>query len=176
MLTIQCKGMFTNALPCLYHKENAPSYGNNNKIRFVCSNVTFSLILFFTQYIRDSPLSAVTVSLHCLPKMSAFNSHMLQNAYYGSLKWTFEGLLVCYCYATKTSSRIIRSQVLQPASAGKRTDMSKLQAHHCMTPEDWIWLLCSASIIPANKLSLQKLYQLVGIKLLTSGFLEIFGS
>ena len=42
-----------------------------------------------------------------------------------------------YCYATKTSRRTIRSQVLQPASAGKRADMSEL---HCITPKLWTWL------------------------------------
>jgi len=35
----------------------------------------------------------------------------------------------------KTISKTIRSQVWQPALAGKGTDMSELQAHHCMTPE-----------------------------------------
>jgi len=32
------------------------------------------------------------------------------------------------------------------------------------------------TVIPTNKLSLQALKQLIGIDLLTSGFLEIFGS
>jgi len=54
--------------------------------------------------------------------------------------------------------------------------MSELQAHHCITPEQWTRLLCSVSVIPANKLSLQELNQFIGIKLLTSGYLEIFGS
>ena len=31
-------------------------------------------------------------------------------------------------------------------------DMSELQARHCMTPEQWTWLLCSVSVVPANKL------------------------
>ena len=44
------------------------------------------------------------------------------------------------CYAIKTNSRTIRSQVTQPASAGKGADMSELQAHHCMTPDQWTWL------------------------------------
>jgi len=35
----------------------------------------------------------------------------------------------------RTNSRTIRSQVWQPASAGKGADMSELQAQHCMTPE-----------------------------------------
>jgi len=32
----------------------------------------------------------------------------------------------------KANSKRIRSQVWQPASAGKGVDMSELQAHHCM--------------------------------------------
>jgi len=43
--------------------------------------------------------------------------------------------LLDYCYTTKTNSKTIRSQVWQPASAGKTVEMSELQAHHCMTPE-----------------------------------------
>jgi len=30
--------------------------------------------------------------------------------------------------------------------------VSELQAHHCLTPEQWTWLLCSVSVILANKL------------------------
>ena len=35
--------------------------------------------------------------------------------------------------------------------------MSELQARHCMAPEQGTWLLCSVSVLPANKLSLQEL-------------------
>jgi len=45
-----------------------------------------------------------------------------------------------------------------------------------MTSEQRTWHLCSVSIIPAIKLSSQELSQLIGIKLLNSGFLEIFYS
>jgi len=54
--------------------------------------------------------------------------------------------------------------------------MSKLQVYHCITLEQRIWLLCSVSAIPVNKILLQELNQLIGIKILTSDFLEIFGS
>jgi len=54
--------------------------------------------------------------------------------------------------------------------------MSELQAHHCMTPEHRAWLLCSVSVLPANKRSLQELNQLIGIELLPLHFLENFGS
>jgi len=55
----------------------------------------------------------------------------------------------------------------------KLSPVTSQQAHCDMIPEQWIWLLCSATAIPKNKLSLQYLNQLIGIKLLTSGFLEI---
>jgi len=54
--------------------------------------------------------------------------------------------------------------------------MSGLQAHHHMTPKQRTWLLYSVNVIPVNELSLQKLNQIIGNKLLTSGFLEMFGS
>jgi len=44
----------------------------------------------------------------------------------------------------------MRSQALQPASAGKVANMSKLQAHHFMTPEQRNYLLCSASYRQIN--------------------------
>jgi len=55
-------------------------------------------------------------------------------------------------------------------------DMSELRAHHCITPEQWSCFLCSVSVTPTNKVLLQELTQLTGIKMLTSDFLEIFGS
>ena len=55
---------------------------------------------------------------------------------------------------SKTNSRTIRSQ---PAFAGKGADTSELQAHHCMAPEQWTWLLCSVNVPPVNKPSLQEL-------------------
>ena len=67
---------------------------------------------------------AVTVSQHFLPKMSAFNSHMRQNAC--DRNWTFEDLLPCYCYAIKNNDRTIHSQALQPTSAGVIPNMSSL--------------------------------------------------
>jgi len=60
-----------------------------------------------------------------------------QNAYYPNLKWTFEDSLPWYCYAIKTNSRTIRWQVSQFASVGKGADMSELQSHYCITPEQW---------------------------------------
>jgi len=54
--------------------------------------------------------------------------------------------------------------------------MDELQSHHCMTPEKSTWLVYSVSVMAANKLQLQILSESIGIKLLTSGFVEIFVS
>jgi len=135
------------------------------------------LMLLFTQC-KTTWLTAV--SSHCLAalgylprRMSAFNSHMLQNTYDRNLRWTFNDLLPCCCYAIQTNRRTIRSQVSQRPSTSK---MSELQSHHCITPGQRTWLLCCVSIIPANKLLLQELNKIIGFKLLALGFLEILGS
>jgi len=60
--------------------------------------------------------------------------------------------------------------------AGKGADLSELQAQHCVTPEQWSWILCRVSVVPANKLLSQEINQLIGIELLTSYFLESFSS
>jgi len=51
-----------------------------------------------------------------------------------------------------------------PMPAGNGADMSELQAQRCMTPEQWSWLLCRVSVVPANKL--QEINQLIVIELL----------
>ena len=131
-----------------------------------------SVVILFTQN-KSTWLSAI--SSHCpaalSAKMSAFSNHMQQNAYFRNNKWNFEDLLPYYCYAIKTKSRTIRSQVSQPVSAEKVSDMNELQTHHCMAPYLWTWVLCSMSVILRNKLLLQELNQFILIKLLTSGFL-----
>jgi len=65
------------------HKTHHPSY-TTKKMPYVTAtatknalrcriNASFSLMLLFMQYkTRGLPLSAVTVSLHYLPKMSVF--------------------------------------------------------------------------------------------------------
>jgi len=114
------------------------------------------------------------ISSHCLAallsKISGFNSHMWQNACYRSLKRTFvamwllrnedqqqnnplESFATCACRQTN----------------GHEWVKDKLITSQCMTPEEWTWLLCSVTVIPANKMSLQELNQ-------KFCFLEIFGS
>jgi len=54
--------------------------------------------------------------------MSAFNSHIRLNAYCRNF-FQSEPLLLCDCYAMKSNIKTIRSQVLQPASAGNGADL-----------------------------------------------------
>jgi len=117
--------------------------------------------------LRNLPLPAVTVSLHYLPRYlrSTASSNMRQNACYPNLKWPW------YCYAIKTNSRRIRSQV----RSRRGTDVSELQAPYCMTPVPWTWLLCSEIVLVANELSLQELNQ-IETEQLTLRFLENFVS
>jgi len=71
----------------------------------------------------------------------------------------------------------MRSQVSQPASVGRGTDMSELQADHFMVQEQWTWLLCSYECQTGKKnLSFKEINHVIGIKFLTIYFLEIFGS
>jgi len=63
-----------------------------------------------------------------------------------------------------------------PAPAGKVENTSELQAYHCMTPEQWTGLLRIVSAVLANKVSLHEINQLIGIELMTSSFLEKFGT
>ena len=55
---------------------------------------------------------------------------------------------------------------------------NELQAHHCMTPEQWIWRLCNVSVILAKTMSLQE-YKSIDqnqVADLDRFFKEIFGS
>jgi len=54
-----------------------------------------------------------------------------------------------------------------------------MQAHHCMHDACTVNLalvLFECHRVPANKLSMQELNQSIGVKLMTSDFLEIFVS
>jgi len=93
---------------------------------------------------------------------------MWRKAHHRNLKRAFEDLLPCYCYATKTNSIKIRSQVWPR----KEADTNEL-LHDTRAVE---MALVQCECHTANKLSLQKLNQLIGTGLLTSCFLENFGS
>ena len=73
----------------------------------------------------------------------------------------------------KANFRTIRTQVSQHACAGNVADMSELQVQNCMTPQQWTRLLRGVNVISENKTVIARIKS---IKLLTSGFLEIFSS
>jgi len=84
----------------LHHKENAPCCKESQ----ICASLAAVLFLhsrFFSHGMKlrglRLPLSAVTVSRHYLPQMSAFKSHMRQNAYY-------PGLPICLHQKSQTYS------------------------------------------------------------------------
>jgi len=133
------------------------------------------LSCFFSQSIklRGLPLSAVTVSLHYLPRCLRSTVPCRKTLIAVISKLTSEDLLPRYCYAIQNNSRTFRSQVSQPTFPGKWTDMNELQAHRCKGPEQWMNLTLVQWESTANKLSLQKLNQSIGIKLLTGCLLEI---
>jgi len=81
------------------------------------ATATFLRPCFFSHSIKLFASSNYFAAL--LAKMPAFNSHLWKNAHYRNLKLTSEDLLPCYCYAIKSNSRTILSQVSQSASAGK---------------------------------------------------------
>jgi len=76
----------------------------------------------------------------------------------------------------QTSEIWPKKAIWQPwlALASKGAGTSDLQSHHSMTPEQWTWFLCSVSVVPASKVIARN--KSIGIELLTSSFLEHFGS
>jgi len=99
--------------------------------------------------LRSLPLSAVTVSLHYICQDICVQQ---QAATCGKTPTILTWSEPWYCYAIKTNSRRICSQV-RPR---RGPDISELQAPSCMTPVPWNWLLCSVSVLLANELSLQE--------------------
>jgi len=99
-----------------------------------------------------------TIKTQCLPALLAFNTCMRQNA-----EGTREDSLPCYCYAIKSSSRTIHTQVPQLTSADRQSSGHEWTAnsslHNPRTAGRWTWFLCTASVIPANKLSMQEINQ-----------------
>ena len=91
----------------------------------------------------------VTVSLHHLPKMSEVNSQMRKNAL---TVGTWSKPLKVRCHVVVTQQR----GTVNPCARKfrnvslKGVDMSELQAHHCITPEQRSWLFCSVSPIPVK--------------------------
>jgi len=130
-------------------------------MRFVGSNASFQFshrinVSFHTMtYCYQQSLS------RCIIRHRYLRSTVTCSKKPTAVTWS-EPLLPCYCYAINANFRTILPQVSQPASAGNAADSMncKLISHHCMIPEQWIWLLCSVSVILANQTVIAKLSQL----------------
>jgi len=71
--------------------------------------------------VRDLCCQQQSLAAYTCQDVCVQQSHAAK-PYCSNLKWTFEDLLPCYCYATKANSRTRRSQVSQSAFAGKGAD------------------------------------------------------
>ena len=82
--------------------------------------------------------------------------------------WRFDAVIV-----TQLGRTGIRSEVSQPDSADQKTDMSDLQYHHYMTPQEWTWLLCIVRVVSAIGVGAGKF---LGVRMIfaqiSSNFLE----
>ena len=81
-----------------------PFWKSRGEMSLSLSRSPASLLLFI-QY----NIWLIAISSNCLAalpaKMPVFDSHRRQNTYCRNLKWTFEDLLPCYCYAIKVNNR-----------------------------------------------------------------------
>ena len=123
---------------------SAPFWKSRGKCS--CHFPAFQHPCFFSHNIKlfGFLLSAVTVSLHYLPR--CLRSTVTGGKTPIAATWSepLKNWLPCYCYTIKANSGTILSQVSQSASASKWAGMSEpYAAHHCMIPEQWSCLLCS---------------------------------
>jgi len=78
------------------------------KYCYIFTHASFHTVCYCTKWF--AAISSHFLSV--LPaKMSEFNRHMRQNACYRNLKWTFQDLLPCNCYAIKPNNKTFQSQV-----------------------------------------------------------------
>ena len=126
--------------------------------------------------LRGLLLSAVIVSLHYFPRCLRSIVTCGQNAFHGDLMPIFEDLFSILLLRNKGQKQNNSLPSFATCLYRQRSGFSELQAHHCMLLEQTTWLMCSVSVITANKLSLQELTQPIRIKLLISRFYKIFAS
>ena len=125
--------------------------------------------------LRAFRLSGVTVALPYMPQMSAINGFMRLNTY-NYLNSIFEDLLPNYCCIIETNDRTIRRKFCNlPLQAKERPWVITVSSslHDTRTVN---LALVQCEFHTGKKLSMQELNQFIGIKLLTSYFLETFDS
>jgi len=89
---------------------------------------------------------------------------MRQNAYYGNL-----------VLLSRNKDQQQRYPLASSATQWNRQVNCKL-THYCMTRGPCMNLILAQCVLPENKLSMQQLHLLIETELLTSCFLENFGS
>ena len=155
LLTAQCNRTFTKRITLPTPQRKCPYVTATVTISALRwgSNASFSPMLLFTQY-ETTWLTAISTRQSLSPCITCQRCQCVTKRLwnYRNLKWTSEDSLPCYCYTIKTNSRSACKFRNLPLQANKWGEMSELQAHYCMTPEQWTLLLCSLSVIPANKL------------------------
>jgi len=136
------------------------------KMRFVGSKVSFHIVQNYVTNCNQQSLSRC-ITCHRCPQQSHAAKRLPPQL----------EVNLC-CHVTVPQWRPILELFAAkfrnlPASAGNVADMSELQAQNCMTPQQWTRLLRSVNVISENKTVITRIKS---IKLLISGFLEIFGS
>jgi len=82
------------------------------------------------------------------------------------LKWTLEQFLPCYCYAINTNDKAMRFQFHNLPLQQKERAWVNSMLISAWNQNSTNRLLCSVSVMPENKLSMQELNHLIGFKVL----------
>ena len=147
-----------NFLLCLFHAFRFAIWGYYS----AKSKVSRSLLMEWALYF-------LCKKMRILPFKSTFGCFKDVVVYY--LVFGFFGAILLFL---RVYLAFFAYDYLATLLRRRRSGFSERQAHNCMLPTQWTWLLCSVSVISANKLSLQELTQLIRIKLLISRFPETF--
>jgi len=127
--------------------------------------------------LRALPLSAVTVSLHYLPR--CLHSIVRCGKTPTTVTWSASTKICCHVIVTQ--QRPLQNNLL-PSFATylcrQGADMSELQAHNCMLSKlvNLTLFQCECHIGKRTVIPLQGLTQIIRIKFLISRFPEIFAS
>jgi len=117
------------------------------------------------------PLSELTVALHYLRLTLACGKTPTTVTWSERVKIRWHVIVTQQSPTAEQSARKLGNLPLQ---TGKAADISELQTHHCTTPGQWTWFLCTVGVIAANKLPLQELNQFNLIYAPDFRFISIF--
>ena len=105
---------------------------------------------FFSHSIGGLPLSPATVSLHYPSTVWIQQSQVAKRLLpYLEIKlWIF---VATWLLGNRGQSRSSRSQVSPTCHWRQRSGHERSASSLVQPPEQWIWFLCSVSVIPANR-------------------------